>query len=286
MTLVATTETSRDTKPYLILASQSAVVQNVTTASSQPFELFNPQGKSRMVFVCDHASNFIPPELSGLGLEPRLLETHIAFDIGAAAVTRAMAQAFDAPAVLGAHSRLLIDLNRGADDPTIVMKLSDGAIIPGNAPVDRTALAERIERYYRPYHAAVAGVVAGARERGAVPVVISIHSFTPEWKGKARPWQIGVLWSRRDRRLSDSLLAVLNQEPDLVVGDNQPYSGELEGDCMDQHALAHGLPHVLIEIRQDLIACQSSAEKWASRLVGLLERAITGMNSQVDRKER
>ena len=285
MTLVATTEPSREPKPYLILASQSAVVKNVATVSVQPFELFNPQGKSRMVFVCDHASNFIPPELSGLGLQPRLLETHIAFDIGAAAVTRAMAQAFDAPAVLGTHSRLLIDLNRGEDDPTLVMKLSDGAIIPGNAPVGRPELAARIERYYRPYHAAVAAVVADAKGRGAHPVVISIHSFTPEWKGKARPWQIGVLWSHRDRRLSDSLLAVLNKEPDLVVGDNQPYSGELEGDCMDQHALAHGLPHVLIEIRQDLIASQSSAEKWASRLVGLLEQAITGMNNQSDGQE-
>jgi predicted N-formylglutamate amidohydrolase len=262
------------------------VVQNVATVSVQPFELFNPQGKSRMVFVCDHASNFIPPELSSLGLQPRLLETHIAFDIGAAAVTRAMAQAFDAPAVLGTHSRLLIDLNRGEDDPTILMKLSDGAIIPGNAPVGRPELAARIERYYRPYHAAVAAVVAGAKGRGVAPVIISIHSFTREWKGKARPWQIGVLWSHRDRRLSDSLLAVLNKEADLVVGDNQPYSGELEGDCMDQHALAHGLPHVLIEIRQDLIASQSSAEKWAARLVGLLERAITGMNGAVDPKER
>lgn len=279
MTLVATTEPSRDPKPYLILASQSAVVQNVTAASVQPFELLTPQGKSRIVFVCDHASNFIPPELSGLGLQPRLLETHIAYDIGAAAVTRAMAQAYDAPAVLGTHSRLLIDLNRGEDDPTLVMKLSDGAIIPGNAPVGRAEVAERIGHYYRPYHEAVGALIRGVRERGVVPVIISIHSFTPEWKGKARPWQVGVLWSHRDRRLSDSLLAVLNKEPDLTVGDNQPYSGELEGDCMAQHAIAHGLPHVLIEIRQDLIACQTSAGKWAARLVPLLEKAITGMNS-------
>lgn len=286
MTLVATTEPSHDPKPYLILASQSAVVQNVATASVQPFELFNPQGKSRMVFVCDHASNFIPPELSGLGLQPRLLDTHIAYDIGAAAVTRTMAQAFDAPAVLGTHSRLLIDLNRGEDDPTILMKLSDGAIIPGNATAGRAELETRIEHYYRPYHEAVERLVLGATGRGVAPHIISIHSFTPEWKGKARPWQIGVLWSHRDRRLSDALLAALNEEQDLVVGDNQPYSGELEGDCMDQHALAHGLPHVLIEVRQDLIASQSSAEKWAARLVGLLERAITGMNGAVDPKDR
>lgn len=248
------------------------------------FELFNPQGQPRLLFVCDHASNFIPPELAGLGLQPRLLETHIAFDIGAAAVTRGMARAFDAPAVLGTHSRLLIDLNRGEDDPTILMKLSDGAIIPGNASAGRPELAARIERYYKPYHEAVESLILGARGGGVSPMIISLHSFTPEWKGKARPWQVGVLWSHRDRRLSDALLAALHAEGDLVVGDNQPYSGELEGDCMEQHALSHGLPHVLIEIRQDLIACEASAGSWANRLVPLLERAIAGMNAATAKK--
>ena len=242
------------------------------------FELFNPGGKPRLLFVCDHASNYIPAELKGLGLAPDLLGTHIAYDIGAAEVTRQMAQAFDAPAVLGTHSRLLIDLNRGEDDPTIVMKLSDGSIIPGNAAAGREEVESRIAQFYRPYHRAVGKLVSAARGRGVSPVIVSIHSFTPEWKGRARPWQVGVLWSRKDRRLSDALLEVLRAEADLTVGDNQPYSGELEGDCMAQHALANGLPHVLIEIRQDLISDAEGAARWANRLVPLLERAIAGMS--------
>lgn len=241
------------------------------------FELFNPGGKPRLLFVCDHASNYIPSELKGLGLAPDLLGTHIAYDIGAAEVTRQMAQAFDAPAVLGTHSRLLIDLNRGEDDPTIVMKLSDGSIIPGNASADLKEVESRIARYYRPYHGAVGNLVSAARNTGVAPVIVSIHSFTPEWKGRARPWQVGVLWSRKDRRLSDALLDVLRAEDDLMVGDNQPYSGELEGDCMAKHALANGLPHVLIEIRQDLIADPAGAARWANRLAPLLRRAIEGM---------
>lgn len=241
------------------------------------FESFNPQGNPSVVLVCDHASNFIPDRYAGLGLAPERLETHIAWDIGAADVTRAMAQALDAPAILGTHSRLLIDLNRGEDDPTLVMKLSDGAIIPGNATADDNEIRLRLESYFRPYHDAIAGLVAKARSQSAAPVIVSIHSFTPEWKGKPRPWHVGVLWSRRDPRLSSRLLAILRAEPDLCVGDNQPYSGELEGDCMDRHALAQGLPHVLIELRQDLICSKAGAASWAARLVPLLQAAIAGM---------
>lgn len=241
------------------------------------FEAFNPQGHPAIILVCDHASNFIPPEYAGLGLPAGRLETHIAWDIGAAAVTRTMAVALGAPAILGTHSRLLVDLNRGEDDPTLVMKLSDGAIIPGNATADEAEIRQRTKRYYHPYHDAVAGLIGGARGRGMAPVVVSVHSFTPEWKGKPRPWHVGVLWSRRDARLSSGLLEVLRAEPDLCVGDNQPYSGELVGDCMDRHALAQGLPHVLIELRQDLIGDDAGASAWGTRLVPLLRKAIAGM---------
>lgn len=245
--------------------------------SIPPFESFNPQGDPAVILVCDHASNFIPPEYAGLGLPAARLRTHIAWDIGAAAVTRTMAAALGAPAILGTHSRLLIDLNRGEDDPTLVMKLSDGAIIPGNATADEAGIRHRATRYYHPYHDAIASLIAGARGRGIAPVIVSIHSFTPEWKGKPRPWHVGVLWSRRDARLSRALLEVLRAETDLCVGDNQPYSGELQGDCMDRHALALGLPHVLIELRQDLIGDDAGARSWGTRLVPLLRKAIAGM---------
>ena len=246
-------------------------------SSAPAFEGFCTQADPRIILVCDHASNHIPAEYDGLGLRRDLLETHIAYDIGAAAVTRAMSEALQAPAILGTHSRLLIDLNRGEDDPTLVMKLSDGAIIPGNAGVTPAEIERRTERYYRPYHAAIAGLVAAARARTVSPTLVSIHSFTPQWKGRPRPWQVGVLWSRRDQRLSSRLLSILRQEPDLCVGDNQPYSGELQGDCMDRHALETGLPHVLIELRQDLVGTPAGAKAWAARLVPLLQRAIAGM---------
>lgn len=249
----------------------------MSAANHSPFETFNPAGHPDLIFVCDHASKAIPAPYGTLGLSKELLETHIAYDIGAAAVTRAMAGAFNAPAILGTASRLLIDLNRGADDPTLVMKLSDGAIIPGNAMVDRAETDARIAKFYRPYHDAIEAHIADARGRGIMPVIISLHSFTPEWKGRKRPWQVGILYSHKDTRLSGAMMQALRRDPDLTVGDNQPYSGELEGDCMAQHALAHGLAHVLIEVRQDLIATPESAASWATRLIPVLQASLVAL---------
>ncbi|MCE9521570.1 MAG: DUF1244 domain-containing protein [Alphaproteobacteria bacterium] len=244
-----------------------------------PFEIVNSQAAPHLIFVCDHASNALPPEYGTLGLGPDAFKRHIAYDIGAADVTRAMASAFAAPAVLATYSRLLIDLNRGADDPTLVMKLSDGAIIPGNAKAGFDEIATRIARYYKPYHDAIEAQIARARTASITPVLVSIHSFTPEWRGAKRPWHIGVLWDHKDGRLALPLMAALRQESDLTVGDNQPYAGELENDCMSQHALAHGFVHVLIEIRQDLIGDGAGARKWADRLVPVLHKALAHLNS-------
>lgn len=243
------------------------------------FETANAGATPHLIFVCDHASNALPAEYGTLGLEPDLFRRHIAYDIGAADVTRAMAQAFNAPAILGTYSRLLIDLNRGADDPTLVMKLSDGAIIPGNAKAGPAEVANRTRRFYRPYHDAIEAEIARARGKKITPVIISIHSFTPEWRGRKRPWQVGVLWDRKDGRLARPLLEALRRESDLTVGDNEPYSGELEGDCMAQHALAHGFAHVLIEIRQDLIADKAGAAHWASRLTPILRSSLAHLDS-------
>jgi predicted N-formylglutamate amidohydrolase len=230
---------------------------------------------SRLLFLCDHASNRLPE--GGLGLNPALLATHIAYDIGAAAITRALAKAYDAPALLGGWSRLLIDLNRGADDPTLVMKLSDGSIIPGNVTGDRGAdaaeVARRIAAYHAPYHVAIA---AELDRIGEGAVVISMHSFTPAWKGSPRPWQVGVLYDR-DTRLSAPLMARL-AEAGFTVGDNEPYTGALEGDTLYQHGTLRGLPHVLIEIRQDLIASDDAAQEFALRLKPILDAALSDMH--------
>ncbi|HWY66797.1 MAG TPA: N-formylglutamate amidohydrolase, partial [Rhizomicrobium sp.] len=200
-----------------------------------------------------------------------------AYDIGAAAVTRALAKAYGAPAFLGGWSRLLIDLNRGADDPTIVMKLSDGSIIPGNVLGNRDAeaadAARRINTFHAPYHAAIA---AALDRMGPDAVVISMHSFTPAWKGHPRPWEVGVLYDR-DTRLAAPLMARL-QEAGFAVGDNEPYSGALEGDTLYQHGTLRGLPHVLIEIRQDLIATDDAAQAFAVRLQPILDAALSDMH--------
>ncbi len=230
-------------------------------------------GDRGLLFLCDHASNRLPE--GALGLDPMLLSTHIAYDIGAAEVTRALAGAYGAPAFLGAWSRLLIDLNRGADDPTLVMKLSDGSIIPGNARADAAEIARRTAAFHAPYH----GAIAAALDRmGPDAVVISMHSFTPAWKGRPRPWEVGVLYDR-DRRLADPLMARL-KEAGFTVGDNEPYSGALEGDTLYRHGTCRGLPHVLIEIRQDLIGSDGKAQAFAARLKPILDAALDDMHSR------
>ena len=247
-----------------------------------PFEIHNADIEAGrdpgFLVICDHASNALPEGYGSLGLEASAFSRHIAYDIGAAEVARRLSDALNSPAILARYSRLLIDLNRGADDPTLVMKLSDGAIIPANRDVDafqdRHEFLHRLTEYYEPYHAAIAGALDRAQAAGAVPIILSIHSFTPVWRGKQRPWHTGILWDRDDR-MSGFLIERLRSEPDLVVGDNEPYSGELIGDCLYRHGTRNGLPHVLVEIRQDLISSTEGQAEWAARLATLVVEAAS-----------
>jgi predicted N-formylglutamate amidohydrolase len=232
-------------------------------------------GGAPILFVCDHASNAVPSEYGTLGLEEGAFAAHIASDIGAATVTRALAAAYGAAAVLARWSRLLIDLNRGADDPTLVMKLSDGRIIPGNRDAGDAEIAHRLEKFFRPYHDAIAERITAMRSANIVPTIISMHSFTPVWKGFQRPWQVGVLWDK-DGRLALPLMAAL-KKAGFTVGDNEPYKGELEGDCMWEHGTGNGLPHALIEIRQDLIGKPDAARALAARLKPVIDEALAQM---------
>ncbi|TCR70667.1 N-formylglutamate amidohydrolase [Bosea sp. BK604] len=231
-----------------------------------------------MLLLCDHASNAIPAELNGLGLPAGQLERHIAYDIGAAELTRTMARATGAPAVLTTFSRLLIDPNRGLDDPTLVMRLSDGAIVPGNARIDDAGVAARVKRYYAPYDAAIDDAIEAATSAGQPPAIVSIHSFTPFWKAAARPWHVGVLWDR-ESALSQALIAALQAEGDLVVGDNEPYRGGLPGDTIDRHATRRGLPDTLIEVRQDLIAASETARAWGLRLARIVPSCVEAVRA-------
>jgi predicted N-formylglutamate amidohydrolase len=227
---------------------------------------------SSLLLLCDHAAAALPEAYGGLGLDPGLFQTHIAYDIGAGFVTRALAGRFGAAAALGRWSRLLIDLNRGADDPTLVMKLSDGSMIPGNREAGAEEVARRIRDFHEPYHQAITGELDRIGPRAAI---ISIHSFTPSWKGAARPWEVGVLWDK-DRRLAGPLMARLSQHA-FAWGDNEPYSGALENDCLNRHGTKRGLPHVLVEVRQDLIATPETADAFAERLFFVLQAALGDM---------
>jgi predicted N-formylglutamate amidohydrolase len=270
-----------------------------------PFTLIPPApGKtSPLLFLCDHASNAVPSDYHCLGLPEALFETHIAYDIGAAHVTRALAEAYGAAALLGGVSRLLIDLNRGAIDPTLVMKLSDGSIIPGNRDADAEEVARRLGRFHAPYHAAIreqisriesrpcardSALAAGrgpqpsdpsgvATSRGCEtgPILISIHSFTPAWKNTPRPWEMGVLYGQDDR-LARPLMKHL-AAAGLVVGDNEPYAGALDGDTLDTHGTKTGYVNVLVEIRQDFLAHPVMAASFAARLKPLLDGALAEM---------
>ena len=185
------------------------------------------------------------------------------------------------PAVMARFSRLLIDPNRGSDDPTLIRQLYDGTIVPGNYPITDKERQKRIGTFYEPYHQAVSAMIASAAgQSGKAPLVISLHSFTPFMQGRERPWHVGILWDR-DGRAPRPLIEMLRREPGLVVGDNEPYDGALRGDTMYRHCTSAGLAHALIEVRQDLIVAESGAAEWAERLAPMLD----ALNQQADMHE-
>lgn len=235
-------------------------------------EVIGEDRPSRWLVTCDHASNAVPDCVGGssLGIAPQDMQRHIAWDVGAAGVSRALADHLDAPAILSTFSRLVIDPNRGEDDPTLVMKLYDGTIIPANARVDGAETERRLRKFHRPYHAALARLVA----RRSDTVICAIHSFTPRLNGRPpRPWEVGVLYSHKDTRLALPLIATLGAAG-YVTGDNEPYNGHLDGDAIDRHALRAGRPNVLIEVRNDLIVDEDGQALWAARLAPILQDVL------------
>jgi predicted N-formylglutamate amidohydrolase len=244
----------------------------------RPYRSIEGDASTGLLIICDHAENTIPKTYGTLGLREEDLHRHIAYDLGAAQVAELLAGALGAPAILSRFSRLLIDPNRGLDDPTLIMQISDGLIVPGNVALDREEVQARIERYYRPYHQAIERAIDAAVALGKPPVIVSMHSFTQAWKGVPRPWAVGVLWDK-DPRLALPLLDALRTLPGIEVGDNVPYSGQLKGDTLYCHGTGRGLAHALIEVRQDLILGPEGQAEWAMRLAHALRKVLDGEGS-------
>lgn len=241
------------------------------------YEIFDSGGGAPILIFCDHASNRVPDAVNGgtLGLPAKDMVRHIAFDIGARGVALSLTQSLGGQAILSRFSRLVIDPNRGEDDPTLIMQLYDGSIIPANRKISPQERQFRLQSYHRPYHAAAADCLDFMHANAtATPIIISVHSFTPKLTARPpRPWHIGILYAD-DTRLAAPLLSEWSQNPNLVVGDNLPYHGKLEGDCMATHGIRRRLPHVLIELRNDLIADASGETEWANRLLPALRKVI------------
>lgn len=238
-----------------------------------PFEVLNPDGPAPILLVCDHASNRIPASLGNLGLDAAARSLHIAYDIGAAEVTRHLSVHLNASAVLANYSRLLIDINRPPGHPASIADVSDDQAIPGNRDLSESARFQRIETLFRPYHRAVENQMTRIWRRGRPPILFSVHSFTPRLGGEDRHWHAGVLWNR-DPRLAKRLVEALSRPGDMVIGDNLPYSGHDLAYTLDLHAGAAGLAHAAIEIRQDLVQDEAGTRAWAGRLAGVLAPLI------------
>ena len=239
-------------------------------APAYAYEVLNPEGSAPALLVCDHASRAFPPHLGTLGVaEPDTFE-HVAWDIGAAEVTRGVSRRLDATAVLCKWSRLVVDCNRRLADPTAFIEISDGIPVPGNVSMSIEDREWRVKQIWEPYHAAIDNILDQRVTDETSPVFLSIHSFTPLLGDIARPWHVGVLWDQDDR-VAVPVLESLRSVEGLHVGDNEPYSGRHPTDyTLHAHAGSRGMPYLGFEIRQDLLATQSGIGYW----VGLLEAAI------------
>jgi predicted N-formylglutamate amidohydrolase len=246
---------------------------SITAETEASYRVLPGRADAGLIILCDHADNAFPDGYGTLGLPPEQLKRHIAYDIGARAITERLSARLGVPAVLSRFSRLLIDPNRGADDPTLIMRLSDGAVIPGNMNLDAAERETRISRYYKPYHAAISRVIDACIATGTMPAILSLHSFTESWKGTPRPWHVGILWDK-DPRLAKPLLDGFYAGHDILVGDNEPYKGSLRGDCCWQHGTVRGLAQAIIEYRQDLVRDEAGQTAWADRTEAIMRDAL------------
>ena len=224
-----------------------------------------------ILIIADHASNFIPEQYNNLGLSEKLIQSHIAYDIGVRKLSIELSKKLKAHLVYGSHSRLLVDLNRGVKDPTLISTISHGVKIIQNYKLSSSDKKFRIEKIYNNYHNTISKII----KKNKINVIISLHSFNPYYKNKKRNIKFGIL-SNNDRRYSDIIIEILNKKG-YMVGDNQPYEGNLLEDTMYKHGLQNGILHTLIETRNDLL----KSPKNISRIVNILFEAIKSSKQKV-----
>jgi predicted N-formylglutamate amidohydrolase len=238
----------------------------------EPVAVERPDGSSPLFLTCDHAGRRVPRRLGRLGLPDEAFERHIAWDIGALAVSLRLSEAVDATLVRQRYSRLVVDCNRPEGVASAIPTISEATEIPGNAGLSEADRALRSSEILAPYHDRITALLDARRDEGRPTYLVAMHSFTPSYHGVARPWHIGTLYGR-DPRLARILRDLLIQEPGLVVGDNQPYNvSDFTDYTLPVHGEQRNLPHVGIEIRQDLITEASGQAVWAERLSRLLPR--------------
>ncbi|MFT4959638.1 MAG: putative N-formylglutamate amidohydrolase [Paracoccaceae bacterium] len=236
-----------------------------------PYFVHGENRPSRWLIICDHATNTVPPQIANgdLGLSREDMERHIAYDVGAYGMAQHLGVLLDAPVIASNFSRLVIDPNRGEDDPTLLMKLYDGSIIPANRHADAAEKERRLALCYRPYHDALARMAALPHV-----VVVSVHSFTRQLRGHPpRPWEIAILYAE-DERLTRPLIDILQADSEAPIGDNEPYTGRLTDDTIEKHAITQHRPNALIELRNDLIADHAGQIARAEHLAPLLQQAL------------
>lgn len=239
----------------------------------EAFSIAHAEGRSPFLLTCDHAGRRIPRRLGSLGLSPSELERHIAWDIGAAGLARRLAGDLDAFVILQTYSRLVIDCNRAPGAPGSIVEVSELTEVPGNQGLAAAEAAARVRTIFEPYHRRIAAELDARAKAMRPTALVAVHSFTPVFRGVARPWHVGVLYNR-DRRLGGILLDLLRAEPGFCVGDNEPYAISDDTDyTIPVHGERRRIPHAEIEVRQDLIADEVGQSVWAARLAGLLRRA-------------
>jgi len=231
-------------------------------SDDSPFFITGSEQKGPWLITCDHARNHVPAAINGGSL-----------GLSICGLSLALGKYLQSPVLCSNFSRLVIDPNRGEDDPTLLMKVYDGTLIPANRKTDAADVERRLEAYHRPYHKAYSELATSDR------AIVAVHSFTPRLKGRSpRPWEIGILFAK-DRRLADLTIARLQARGNLTVGINEPYDGHLPGDSIDQHAIPRDLLNILIEVRNDLIRTKKEQNAWAQLLAPILRQALAATDT-------